>query len=102
MYDFEGLAQQIHDQKRFIYVEPESYLMLQEAKTTSEINQSLNPKHVYVSKEQYVARIKRDKEREKKRKDLIWSNQEALINDKKRREKDEERMLMDQLFQKKN
>ena len=98
MYDFEGLAQQIHDQKEFIYVEPESYQMLQQAKTSSEINQSINPKHVYVSKEQYMTRIKRDKEREKKRKDLIWSEQEAQIADKKKREKDEERMLMDQLF----
>ena len=38
-------------------------------------------KHVYVSRDSYKERIKRDKETEKKRKADIWQSQENLINE---------------------
>ena len=37
MYDFEGLAKEIKHEKKKVYVEPESYKMLQLAKDTNEI-----------------------------------------------------------------
>ena len=85
-----------------MYVEPDSYKLLMDAKTSSEIDQTANPKHIYVSKEAYKARIRRDHELEKRRKEAIWSQQEKEIADRKKREKDEERLMMENLFNKKS
>lgn len=51
MYDFEGLTKEIETEKNYVYVLPESYKMLQNAKDMNEIKHqaAINPKHSYVS-----------------------------------------------------
>ena len=76
MYDFEGLGREVHREKRNIYLEPESYMLLDTAKTTSEIIKkadSNDQKYVYVTLEKYKERIAREKEAERCRKDRIWA-----------------------------
>ena len=97
MYDFETMAREFHNEKSNVYVEPESYKLLQNAHTTSEINSaqhvalaagSSTATHVYVTRGKYKERIMRDKEREKKRKEDIWEAQEQIISEREKAEKE--------------
>ena len=104
MYDFESLSREFYNEQKNIYVEPESYKLLKNAQTTSEINAaqqvaldagSSTAKHLYVTRDKYKERIRREKDIEKKRKDDIWQSQEQLISDKQKAEKEALKQILE-------
>lgn len=53
-FDFEGLASELHLERKNVYVDRAAFEVLQTASVPTLINSS---KHVYQSREEYVARI---------------------------------------------
>lgn len=64
-YDFEGLAREIKLEKDNIYVSHEAHQLLKNAKNTSLVKHQ--NKHRYLSRDEHIERIRREKSAEEKR-----------------------------------
>ena len=87
-YDFEGLTQEVNNERKRVYLEPEAYQFLKNAPGTAQLNGQKNFK--YVNREQYVTRIRRAKQSMAAKKKNIWTRQDIFLKEEEERKAREE------------